>query len=105
MVGASGYVVYRNDLGPLNSPPLPLTTTSFTHRANNDYRLTYAYTVVAQYPNGHTGLSNYRFLNLGLMPDLGFVGVINGPYSSGGRYRVPLRIERLPDAPVQAIRR
>jgi hypothetical protein len=58
VVGASGYVVYRNDLGPLNSPPLPLTTTSFTHRANNDYRLTYTYTVVAQYPNGHTGPSN-----------------------------------------------
>ena len=58
VVGASGYVVYRNDLGSLNSPPLPLTTTSFTHRANNDYRLTYTYTVVAQYPNGHTGPSN-----------------------------------------------
>ena len=32
VVGASGYVVHRNDLGPLNSPRLPLTTTSFTHR-------------------------------------------------------------------------
>ena len=46
-----------------------------------------------------------RFLNYGLMPDLTFVGVVNGPYSSGGRYRVPIRIERLPDAPVQAIHR
>jgi hypothetical protein len=57
IVGASGYVVYRNDLGALNTPPLPLTTTSFTHQAANDYRLTYTYRVVAQYPNGHTGSS------------------------------------------------
>jgi hypothetical protein len=57
IVGASGYVVYRNDLGALNSPPLPLTTTSFTHRAANDYRVTYTYRVVAQYPNAHTGPS------------------------------------------------
>lgn len=57
IVGASGYVVYRNDLGPLNSPPLPLTTTSFAHRADNDYRVAYTYRVVALYPNGHTGTS------------------------------------------------
>jgi hypothetical protein len=57
LVGASGYVVYRNDLGALNTPPLPLTATSYTHRADNDYRVTYNYRVVALYPNGHTGPS------------------------------------------------
>ena len=46
-----------------------------------------------------------RFLSYGLMPEFTFVGGSGGYYSSGGRYRVPIRIERLPDAPVQAIRR
>ncbi|HEY7503706.1 MAG TPA: hypothetical protein VH700_06350 [Gemmatimonadales bacterium] len=182
--------------------------TPFTHRADNDYRLIYGYTVVAQYPNGHSfmlfgpGLGDgvvipgnrYAFVldgpdlaaqqlrgNLahaisavygpgnvsppsaewprtkgdeiflaasvhgtnrrpvpcsrrrlfapahgewarfpgrvtagtipgggiqpGDMPDFTFVGVVNELCSSGGRYRVPIRIERLPDAPVQAVRR
>lgn len=57
LVGASGYVIYRNDLGAVTAPPLPLTATSYTHRAPNDYRLTYNYRVVALYPNGHTGPS------------------------------------------------
>lgn len=57
IVGASGYMVYRNDLGALTTAPLPLTTTSYTHRGPHDYRLTYSYRVVALYPNGHTGPS------------------------------------------------
>lgn len=57
IVGASGYIVSRSDVGVLTTPPLPLTTTSYTHRAGLDYRVTYRYQVVALYPNGHTGPS------------------------------------------------
>ena len=57
IVGASGYRIYRNDLGLLTPADLPLTQTSFVHEAANDYRLSYSYGVVALYPNGHTGPS------------------------------------------------
>jgi hypothetical protein len=56
LAGASGYLVYRNDLGQVTPTPLPSGSTSFLHLAGtNDFRVTYQYRVVALYPNGHNG--------------------------------------------------
>jgi hypothetical protein len=57
LAGVSGYLVTRNDLGIVTTTPLPPAATSFPHVAQNDYRVTYQYRVIAQYPNGHTGPS------------------------------------------------
>lgn len=52
---ASGFLVFRNDLGQLTPGPLPAGATSYSHVAQNDHRMTYQYRVVALYPNSHTG--------------------------------------------------
>ncbi len=57
LAGASGFLVFRNDLGKVTATPLPGGTTSYPHVAENDYRVTYQYRVVALYPNSHTGPS------------------------------------------------
>jgi hypothetical protein len=57
--GASGYLVFRNDVGRVTPTPLPSGSTSFTHTALNDYRVTYQYRVVAVYPDDHTGPSGW----------------------------------------------
>lgn len=55
LTAASGFLVFRNDLGQLTPTPLPAGTTSYSHVAQNDHRVTYQYRVVALYPNSHTG--------------------------------------------------
>lgn len=55
--GASGFLVYRSDLGQVTPTPLPADRTTFSHSADNDYRMVYQYRVVAVYPDGRYGPS------------------------------------------------
>jgi hypothetical protein len=52
--GATGYTISRSDIGAVGTVPASRAQADirFTHRADFDYRVTYSYTVSAQFANG-----------------------------------------------------